>query len=191
MIKCEATSKYKNTKVRKYKIQKYVYTKIQNEQVFGWLHLQLRLRLASSPHPQIISTGGQEVRIDTLSMFRHKKFPWEIFESWVLMLSQRIGGRPCCQGSTWSWWWGRGGRRWTWRWTLKCLRPGWRYYIKCRRLSQLVYRQWMSKPHLTTWTLLLYSSTKEPRANLNLLSGLTDQFMLNTVHGASYLGKWL
>ena len=71
MIKCEATSKYKNTKVRKYKIQKYVYTKIQNEQVFGWLHLQLRLRLPSSPHPQIISTGGQEVRIDTLSMFRH------------------------------------------------------------------------------------------------------------------------
>ena len=36
-------------------------------------------------------------------------------------------------------------------------------------------------------TLLLYSSTNEPRANRNLLSGLTDQFILYTVHGASYL----
>ena len=106
------------------------------------------------------------------------------------IFSQRIGGRPCCQGSTWSWWWGRGDRRWTWRWTLKCLRPGWRYYFKCRRMSQMVYKQSMPEPYLTTWTLLLYSSTKEPRANLNLLSGLTDQFMLNTVHGASYLRKW-
>ena len=36
-------------------------------------------------------------------------------------------------------------------------------------------------------TLLLYSSTKLPRANLKRLSGRIDQFMLYTVHGASYL----
>ena len=37
------------------------------------LHLKLGLRLASSPHPQIISTGGEEVRIDTLSNFKALK----------------------------------------------------------------------------------------------------------------------
>ena len=39
----------------------------------------------------------------------------------------------------------------------------------------------------TKLTLLLYSSTKLPRANLNRLSGLILQFMLYNVHGASYL----
>ncbi len=36
-------------------------------------------------------------------------------------------------------------------------------------------------------TLLLYSSTKLPTAKRNLLSGLTLQFILYNVHGASYL----
>ena len=36
-------------------------------------------------------------------------------------------------------------------------------------------------------TLLLYSSMKLPRASRNRLSGRILQFMLYTVHGASYL----
>ena len=53
-------------------------------------------------------------------------------------------------------------------------------------LDYLIYR-FKSSDVKNTWTLLLYSSTKLPSARRNLLSGRTDQFMENTVHGALYL----
>ena len=55
-----------NLKIQKYgNTIKYGLTETKLASV--WLHLKLGLRLPSSPHPQIISTGGEEVRIDTLS----------------------------------------------------------------------------------------------------------------------------
>ena len=64
--------------------------------------------------------------------------------------------------------------------------------LKCpshERLEAIfsLQKEWPYNWGITVLTLLLYSSTKLPRASRNLLSGLILQFILYTVQGASYL----